>query len=369
MSKVDIFLEDQYNISIELLGSNNTVDSEIEDDDLLKNLNDVLENSESSKGVFTVVLTSLIYKIFYPTQDIRLHQANMKNGYSGRSFDSTHITPFLKSKNFPAMADSGWLTRSLEQNRAYDNDYPGSIRPAALKGSFLKVIHYIQSGQYNDEILKYIFQYLIIQRNSFKILLAKPKNLLINQITELLKKHFESKYNSEGASRLPSLAFYAIYQTLINELKRFENKQLLSLASHTSADARSGRIGDIDIIDEKGRSFEAVEIKLGIQINLQLVKDAYSKFKTTMVDRYYILSTADIQEQDKLKIAEEIANIKKIHGCQVIVNGIYKTLLYYLRLMNDTSDFIENYVKLIEIDNDIKFEHKSKWNDLINSLF
>jgi len=369
MNEIEVFLENQYNISLELLGSSGIVNSEIKDEDLIKHLVIVLEKSESAKGVFTVVLTSLICKIFNPDQDIRLHQANMSGGYSGRSFDSTHITPFLKSKKFPAMAESGWLTRSLEQNRAYDSDYPGSISPPALKTSFLKLIEFIQSAKCNDEIVKYVFQYLIIQRNKFQILLAKPKNLLINQISDLLKQHFESKYASEGASRLPSLAFYAIYQTLILELKRFDNKKLLELASHTSADARSGRIGDIDVVDEKERSFEAVEIKFGIPISLQLVRDAYSKFQTTRVDRYYILSTADILEQDKSKISEEIANIKQIHGCQVIVNGIYKTLLYYLRLMNDTSDFIENYVKLIEIDNDIKFEHKNKWNDLINSLF
>ena len=42
---------------------------------------------------------------------------NMEGGYSGRSFDTKYITPFLKQKRFlGAMKESGWLTRSLEQN-------------------------------------------------------------------------------------------------------------------------------------------------------------------------------------------------------------------------------------------------------------
>lgn len=164
------------------------------------------------------------------------------------------------------------------------------------------------------------------------------------------------------------MAFYAIYQCLTQELKRFEGKTLLKIESHTSADKRSGRIGDVDIIDEKDRAFEAVEIKHGIPISLQLVQDAYNKFSTTPVKRYYILSTANIKEGEIENIEKEIEKIKNIHGCQVIVNGIIDSLKYYLRLLSDSFDFIEFYVKLLEKDTAIKFEHKQKWNELINSI-
>jgi DNA (cytosine-5)-methyltransferase 1 len=76
----------------------------------------ILENAETQKGVLGVTLTSIVYKIFRPQQDIRYHQDQMQNGYSGRSFDTKIVTPFLQ-KTFPhyAMAESAWLTRSLEQ--------------------------------------------------------------------------------------------------------------------------------------------------------------------------------------------------------------------------------------------------------------
>ena len=141
---------------------------------------------------------------------------------------------------------------------------------------------------------------------------------------------------------------------------------LLPMESHTSADSRSGRIGDIDIIDEKERAFEAVEVKHGITITPQLVKDAFEKFKTTQVNRYYLLSTANIDISQKDETDREIDRIKNIHGCHVIANGLTDSLKYYLRLLSDTSEFIENYVNLIKNDTALKFEHKKQWNIIIS---
>jgi DNA (cytosine-5)-methyltransferase 1 len=143
----------------------------------------------------------------------------------------------------------------------------------------------------------------------------------------------------------------------------------LPIESHTSADSRSGKIGDIDIIDENDRAFEAVEVKHGIVITLQLVQDAYSKFKTAPVNRYYILSTANYPDKVEWdKIQDEIQKIKNVHGCQLIVNGIMPSLKYYLRLLNNTFEFVNNYVTLIENDTALKFEHKENWNRLISEM-
>ncbi len=329
-------------------------------------LHEILQNSESSKGVITVVITSLVYKIFHPEQDIRNHQSGIPNGYSGRTFDFTFITPFLKSVRFPAMAESGWLTRSLEQKVPYDMNYTGAIRPDTLKEAFLGVIDHIERTSDWEAMLSFLFQGLILQRNKQRIELAKPVNLPIGSIIDLLNRHFFSNYNSVGASRLPVLALYAAYQCLIDEVKRFEGKTLAPIESHTSADKRSGRIGDIEISNPDGKPFEAVEVKHGIPLTAQLVKDAYDKFSKTQVLRYYLLSTNDITEKHELeKITTEVERIKNIHGCQVIVNGLTKTLNYYLRLLSDPAKFIDCYVDSLEEDNALKFEHKQRWNELL----
>lgn len=360
-------LEKAFAEAMETVGSDDFIKSNL-NDDITKHLQEILNRSESAKAVVTVIITSLVYKIQNPEQDIRNHQTSIENGYSGRTFDTKYITPFLKSVKFPAMAESGWLTRSLEQKVPYDTNYSGAIRPTSLKIAFLETIDFIQNGNQLDDVLSFIFQGLIIQRNSQQIDLAKPLNLPIATIVDLLSKHFDTKYSAEGASRLPVLALYAAYQCLINETKRFQGKNLLPMESHTSADSRSGRIGDIDIVDEKERAFEAVEVKHGIAITAQLVKDAFEKFKTTQVNRYYLLSTANIDISQKDEIDQEIDRIKNIHGCHVIANGLTHSLKYYLRLLSDTSEFIENYVNLIENDTALKFEHKKQWNTIISEM-
>lgn len=360
-------LEKAYTEAMKKVGSDDTIKSNL-NDNISNPLQEILERSESAKAVLTVVVTSLVYKMQNPEQDIRNHQTSIKNGYSGRTFDSKYITPFLKTAKFPAMAESGWLTRSLEQKVPYDTNYSGAIRPASLKTSFLQTIDFIQKGNQLEEVLSFLFQGLIIQRNSYQIDLAKPLNLPIATIVDLLSKHFDAKYSAEGASRLPVIALYAAYQCLVNEAKRFEGKTLLPMESHTSADSRSGRIGDIDIVDEKEKAFEAVEVKHGIAITAQLIKDAFEKFKTSQVNRYYLLSTANIDLAQKDKIDQEIERIKNIHGCHVIANGLTHSLKYYLRLLSDTSEFIENYVNLIETDTALKFEHKKQWNTIISKM-
>ena len=62
------------------------------------------------------------------------------------------------------------------------------------------------------------------------------------------------------------------------------------------------------------------------------------------------------------RMIDEVANKYK---CQIIVNGVLPTIKYYLRLVNDLSEFINDYSALIEQDCEINFEHKQKWNEII----
>ena len=89
----------------------------------------------------------------------------MEGGFSGRGFDTEHVTPFLRKNDFPFMASgSGWLTRSLEQPAPFNEDYPGQISPLAVKNAFLKLIQRAQTSDETDtvlNILKEIFRQLV----------------------------------------------------------------------------------------------------------------------------------------------------------------------------------------------------------------
>jgi DNA (cytosine-5)-methyltransferase 1 len=334
-------------------------------DELISAIDAIVVRSESSKAVLTVLITLLTHKIVDPQQDIRLHQAKMKNGFSGRSIDTAVITPFMKSVNFPSMASSGWLTRSLEQPFPYTLDYKGDI--ASVKAEFLHILDQVQVHNASaEQLLLYIFTKLIKKRDSMIVELAKPHSLAISDIIALLESHFTARYNSSGASRLPALAVYAAYQCMKSQVLRYEDKVLCPLESHNSADSQSGRISDVDINNSDGGAFEGVEIKHGIVITRHHIADAYEKFKIYKTDRYYILTTGSMDNADWKEIDAEIRRVADIHGCQVIVNGVYDTLKYYLRLLKDPAEFIEKYVEAIKIDKTIKFQHKTMWNDIIS---
>lgn len=367
MTDADNLLKSAYDAALEKT-SNNGVQESTLNEDSARSLDTIVSESESNKGVYTVVLTSVVYKIIHPEQDIRKHQSSIPGGYSGRTFDSKHITPFLKKCGFPAMAESGWLTRSLEQKVAYDNDYPGAIKEP-LKHCFLSILNDIETGKAEPSVvLDHMLQSLIRQREKKSISLALPQNLSINEIVNLLDRHFHFTYRSHGAARLPVLALYAAYQCLIDECKRFKDKQLLPLESHTSADTRSGRMGDIDVNNPDSTPFEAVEVKFDIPISYEIVLTAKSKIEKSKASRYYILSTKKPVESDLGDIGKVIRQLKNIHGCQLVVNGVIPSLKYYLRIIDNTSAFIENYVSLLSEDSAVLFEHKEAWNDLVSSM-
>lgn len=358
-------LQDIYNTALnEVAEQNNSTTLPNEIVELIRLL---VSRSEDNKGMMTVLITLFTHKILNPQQDIRYHQAQQPNGFAGRVIDKEHITPFMKSVSFPAMSESGWLTRSLEQPHPYTLDYPGRIKPPKIKDAFLILIDKVQChGTPAEEVLKYIFKLLINQRDSLNIELAKPHSLSIATIIRLLEKHFTYHYSSPGASRLPTLAVYAAYQCMMEQVARYKGKTLCPLESHNSADSQSGRIGDIDINNENGGAFEGVEIKHEIPISDGMVDDAYEKFKIYNTNRYYLLTTANMDSADWETIERKITRIRQIHGCQVIVNGVYSSLKYYLRLMNDPAEFIDKYVELLKHDGTVKFQHKTVWNDLVS---
>lgn len=325
----------------------------------------------TNKGVYTVLVTLGVYKILNPAQDIRLHKALFDGGFSGRSFDTEFITPTLKEIGLPSMAESGWLTRSLEQASPYTLDYQGKITPVAVKRSFLSILDFIQrSPDSTENVLIRLLQYAIKVREENKIDIPKienPETLTIEKIISLLDSYFSGSYSASGASKLPVIAFYAIYKSLIHELKRYEGCSLKELGSHTSPDLTSRSSGDIEI--EKGDAiFESIEIKQNRLIDGNTVRIAQKKIYKFNPKRYYVLSYEGIKVDSKEEIMELISETREKHGCQIIVNGIMETLKYYLRLISSLENFIEEFKTLVSSDCELNIEHKLKLEELIIEL-
>ena len=341
-------------------------------DEIIEYINVIAQNCYRQKGVYTVLITLLIHKILEPTQDIRYHQTSMAGGFSGRTIDTQYITPTLKELGLPAMAESGWLTRSLEQPYPYTLNYNGKINNKSVKEAFLKIIDFVEKHPNQTELVTKLLIYQIkqaTQSNQIAIVkLANPEKLNIITVINCLDTHFSYNYKTFGASKLPVLAFYAIYQRLIQEVERYKECILKDLGSHTASDRTSKTAGDIEIFDKNKKLIEAIEIKYGKPISLQVILNAKDKILKYSPRRYYIFSSAEIHKEDEVKIQDEIELIACNHGCQVIVNGIIPTLKYYLRLITSVENFVEDYSRLVEQDRELQAIHKIRWNNILNTL-
>lgn len=324
------------------------------------------------KGVFTVLITLSVHKILHPAQDIRYHQSNLKNGFSGRSVDTQYITPTLKGIGLPSMAESGWLTRSLEQPYPYILKYNGRISDKEVKKSFLNIIDFVQRNPSRAKnILRLLLHRAIEMQNKNKVKivpLKRPDRLTIDKVIGCLTEHFAFNYRTHGGSKLPVLAFYGIYSILINEIKRYDGCRLAPLGSHTACDRTSKTSGDIQIFKDKDL-LEAIEIKLNRPIDKTVVRNAIGKIIKYNPKRYYILSSRDIVVAEKKEIQKIILIIKEKHGCQIILNGLIPTLKYYLRLISSLDEFVKKYSKLVGSDSELKKIHKEKWNELLKNNF
>jgi DNA (cytosine-5)-methyltransferase 1 len=338
--------------------------------ELLSWLKIIGDNLESQTAVMNVLITSLVEKCAHPSQDVRYHQAKMEGGYSGRTLDTIIITPFLKSKQLKTMKEAGWLTRSLEQDAPYDLEYPGAIRNKKVKAAFLNIMDKIQKEpDLCRHCLSYLLQRLIEHREADNLkveLQDNPDAWIIEDIINKLKRFF-SEAKGSGRSKLPVIAFYAIYEVLVNELHRYEDKELVDLGSHTSADIRSKAIGDIQVNTKDGNPFEGVEIKYGVEITEYIIRDSFKKIRELPVKRYYLLSTNNPTLEQRNKFSKILLNIRVNHGCQFIINGLFPTLKYYLRLIEDTNSFIKYFGEDLFSDDEVCLDIKQLWKSITSS--
>ncbi len=346
--------------------------------DCLQNLKIIVQNADKQKAVLGATLTSSAYKIFNPNQDIRLHQEGMVGGYSARTFDTKFMTPFVR-KYFPhfAMAESAWLTRSLEQPHPFTLDFPGKIRNPLLKTAFLQVMDFLE--QYPNQAVNvlsglFVLLFEITKDDDLLFEVLETNEVSITKIIDAITQHIRYSYpqGTVGTARLPVLAMYAIYRLLLPDLKRYEGKILAPLESHTSPDSRSKALGDIDILNTNQSSFEAVEIKHNKPISAEMIDLAYQKIKTSQTDRYYILTTNEPNVSDQTLVTQTIEKYKQRHACQFIVNGVIPSLKYYLRLISQPQEFLAEYTHLLETEfkrgSGIKKQHLQVWQQICQTV-
>ena len=324
---------------------------------------------EKASGGYSNLFTSLAIKsVLGDNVDIRYHQVQIQDqtdkpaGFNFRGVSENVIYNWMEAHEFHG-AKSGWQTRTFERPKPYMLDYNENI--GTIKEPFLTCYDQIETHNQNVRLALTLLLIRRIQlRENSKVVLAIPRIDDVIQITTLFKSHFFYKYkDSKGASRLPVLALYAIYICMLKEMGRFDKKELKPLEAHSAADSQTGAIGDIEIIDESGTLFEAIEVKHDQVITVAMVDSAKQKMRGSQVDRYYILTTHEQHEPGE-DVQKEVEDVKKLLGVQLIVNGVIPTIRYYLRMLEKPGSVLPEYINLLATDKAIGFEHRDIWNKI-----
>jgi DNA (cytosine-5)-methyltransferase 1 len=88
----------------------------------------------------------------------------------------------------------------------------------------------------------------------------------------------------------------------------------------------------------------------------------YEKIKKFNPKRYFILTTKEFNIEI---LNEKITEIKKEHGCQLIVENYMNYLKYLLYLIEDINEFINDFTANIQNDKELKIIHKKKWKEIL----
>lgn len=338
-------------------------------DQFLASLKAMADACQRETAAYTNIFTSLAIKATYGTSvDVRYHQTGIQDqtdrpaGFNFRGVSERVIYPWLTSRDFQS-AKSGWQTRTMERPKPYLLSYDERVRN--VKEPWLDCYDQVEEqGQSAWFAVAYLLWRQMQLRDANKIIIAIPDIDDVLKITSFFEEHFNYRYkNSRGASRLPTLAMYAIYQCMMDELGRFEGKHLKELEDHSAADSQTGALGDIEVANADGSIFEVLEIKHGLTVTPEMVISAKKKIQGSRVDRYYILTDSHDHEPSS-DVMKEVAIVEDRLGCQMIVNGIIPTLRYYLRLLKKPSDIFPYYAMLLETDRSMAYEQKDIWNKI-----
>ncbi len=315
-----------------------------------------------------VALTLTAYKLAVPEQDVRAHKADHEGGFSARAFDSRVTVPFLIARSLPRSVESHWLSQTFSFAGPY---LPGTVlktQPKAAGELLVEVINVVEAAEPAriEAILIGLMIQLIIIRNADKVILTRPKDLPIHTVRGLIEAHLAGPYKT-NAPRLPQLVIYAVYACLVESIGRYQSAALEPLERLKAADRKRGTIGDV-VVARGGKRIEAVEIKHDQPIGYIHVAEAIDKVRAESVTRYYLLSNQGIDPADAAQIKQRAADFLKQNGCEIIVNGVFDSLAYYLRLLPDTTDFLSRYATLLESDEDTGYEHRIRWNNCCEAL-
>lgn len=311
----------------------------------------ICRNLQNRAGV-RFLMACLLAKLHKPSLDIRMPYTEIGGDdcYSGRHYDETYISSFVEEHDLPCNATTAFLTPAFRNHEVMLSKNATLMgRPRKLYEYVLSLLDDVARKKISPQnLLREIVRLLVIRRNEQKLrmetLLANlqqsdPSQLTVDAIANIVQQHL----NQRHSSRLPVLAFHAIYRTIQTHL----NERAIPLQPHNAADSQTKARGDIEIaVQESDEVITVYEMKTK-EITRADVSQAFRKLVQSHSDikQYLFITTKPVSDS----AAEEIYKVnEQQYGVESAALDCVSFVRYFLHLFyQQRLVFLDAYQDLV----------------------
>lgn len=334
----------------------NAVESDSErfyviDEDKRNQIDFICRNLQNRAGV-RFLMACLLAKLHEPNIDIRMPYTEIGGDdcYSGRQYDERYITPFVEEHDLPCNVTTAFLTPAFRNHEIMLSRNANLMgRPRELYEYVLSLLDDVARKKLaSQDLLSEIVRNLVLMRDEQKSRMATllanlrqsdSSQLTVDAIVNIVQQHLSQRHSS----RLPVLAFQAIYKTIESRL----NEYLVPLQAHNAADSQTQSLGDIEVaIKESDQVVTVYEMKTR-EITRADISQALRKLVHSHQDikQYLFITTKPVSDG----VAEEIHSTNEQHyGVEFAALDCMSFVRYFLHLFyQQRLEFLDIYQELV----------------------
>lgn len=328
----------------------------VEDSERRKKIEYICRNLQNRSGV-RFLMACLLAKLHQPNLDIRMPYTEIGGDdcYSGRHYDERYITAFVENHELPCNVTTAFLTPAFRTHEIMLSKNANLMgRPRKLYEDILSLLDDVARKRVTPRVLFCeIVRNLVILRDEQKLRMSTllenlrqsdSSQLTVDGIVNIVRQHLSQPHSS----RLPVLAFHAIYRTIEAEL----NERTVPLHSHNAADSQTQSLGDIEVALKDSADIVTVYEMKSRKLSKNDVRQALNKVVNSqkLAKQYLFITTQPISES----VEEQIQALNEQNlGIEFAALDCLAFVRYFLHLFYQVRlEFLNNYQNLVLSESD-----------------
>lgn len=328
----------------------------IEDSEKRRQIDFVCRNLQNRSGV-RFLMACLLAKLHQPNLDIRMPYTEIGGDdcYSGRHYDERYITSFVENHELPCNVTTAFLTPAFRTHEIMLSKNANLMgRPRELYEYILSLLDDVARKKImpHDLFCEIVRKLIILrdeQKSRMDSLLANLRHsdsseLTVDAIVNIVRQHLSQPHSS----RLPVLAFQAVYQTIEDRL----NECTVPLQSHNAADSQTKSLGDIEVALKDSANVITVYEMKSRKLSRNDVRQALNKvaYSGKSAKQYLFITTQPVSDDVEEQI--QILNERNL-GIEFAALDCLAFVRYFLHLFYQVRlEFLNSYQNLVLSESD-----------------